>query len=319
MSHRVSTSQISGAYPCADAPPSRRKPAHQPARWQRVACCAQLFAPWRIFLCVLYLGGCAAPSSSDHGPGEGDSAAQSNPAAAHALPLSALDRLTQSHPEHPLSLLLVHTEATLQLSLNKSRKLTLHSPDDLVLQSRALVHRTELQDSDWVFVGYGIHVPALGWDSYQGHDMQGKTVIILPGTPPLSDGLTVNSQEALAHPAPRGWGDWHGKLENAHRHGAALVLLVHEARQDGLDEATLKTFQNAIVGANAGTVDALGPWGWIPEKRLQDWLKRAGVHWNGLRQKADASTFEPIDLPLRASVQINNQWNTQEIMIPDHP
>ncbi len=273
-----------------------------------------------LVLCgTLGLTGCVPPTSVEQGAGAVKPVATDMTSAAHALPLSAVDRLTQVHPQHPVSLLLVHTQASMQLSINKTRKLLLHSPEDLVLQSKALTHHSEVQDSDWVFVGYGIQVPALGWDSYQGHDLQGKTVIILSGAPPLRDGLTVNSQEALAHPVVRGWGDWHGKLENAHRHGAALALLVHDARQDGLDEATLKTFQNAIVSAQVGATDPLGPWGWISEKHLQEWLKRAGVPWSRLRQKADASAFEPIELPLRASVQLNNQWTAQDIMVPDQP
>ncbi len=285
---------------------------------QRMLCRAVQYAPWSVVCCSLCLTGCVA-SSGDSGPGALQPASANPSSSAHALPLSALDRLTQAHPQHSLSLLLVHTEASMQLTLNKTRKLTLHSPEDLVLQSKALVRHSVLPDSDWVFVGYGIQVPALGWDSYQGHDLQGKTAIILAGAPPLRDGLTVNSQEALTHPVTRGWGDWRGKLENAHRHGAALALLVHDARQDGLDEATLKTFQNVIVSAQAGASDPLGPWGWITEKQLQDWLKRAGVPWARMRQKADTSTFEPIELPLRASVQINTQWNAQDILVPDQP
>lgn len=277
------------------------------------------YAIWSVLCCTLCLAGCVASTPVDHSSGAVQPTAADRAATAHALPLAALDHLTSGHPQHPVSLLLVHTEGSMQLTLNKSRKLTLRSPEDVVLQSKALVRHSELQDSQWVFVGYGVQVPALGWDSYQGHDLQGKTVVILPGAPPLRDGLTVNSQEALSHPVVRGWGDWHGKLENAHRHGAALVFLVQDAQQDGLDEATLKTFQNAIVSAQAGTTDPLGPWGWVSEKRLQDWLKRAGVSWSRLRQKADSSTFEPIELPLRATVQINNQWNAQEILVPDQP
>ncbi len=286
---------------------------------ERLMAYAGRLASWVALCGTLGLTGCVPPTTVEQGSGAGKPVAADLSATAHALPLSAVERLTQAHPQHPVSLLLVHTEASMQLTLNKTRKLTLHSPEDLVLQSKALTRHSTLQDSDWVFVGYGIQVPALGWDSYQGHDLKGKTVIILSGAPPLKDGLTVNSQEALAHPVVRGWGDWHGKLENAHRHGAALALLVHDAQQDGLDEATLKTFQNAIVSAQAGATDPLGPWGWISEKHLQDWLKRAGVPWSRVRQKADASTFEPIELPLRANVQLNNQWTAQDIMVPDQP
>ena len=43
--------------------------------------------------------------------------------------------------------------------------------------------RTTLDDSELVFVGYGINAPEKGWNDYAGIDMTGKTAVILVNDP----------------------------------------------------------------------------------------------------------------------------------------
>jgi hypothetical protein len=43
--------------------------------------------------------------------------------------------------------------------------------------------RTDLDDSEIVFVGYGINAPEKGWNDYAGIDMRGKTALILINDP----------------------------------------------------------------------------------------------------------------------------------------
>jgi hypothetical protein len=92
----------------------------------------------------------------------------------------------------PVSLLLFHSTAALQLRI-KGRLFTLKSPEDFILQSHRQEKSLQVPASDWVFVGYGVTVPALGLDNYQNTDVRGKTVVMLSGAPLIPDGTMVSS------------------------------------------------------------------------------------------------------------------------------
>ena len=44
-----------------------------------------------------------------------------------------------------------------------------------------------IQDTDLVFVGYGVVAPEYGWDDYKGIDVRGKTVVVLMNDPQVAD------------------------------------------------------------------------------------------------------------------------------------
>lgn len=69
-----------------------------------------------------------------------------------------------------------------------------------------------------VFAGYGIVYPALGRDDYQGLDVRGKIVAILPGLPPGLPG------EVEAH-----FGDEEQKARLAEARGAKAVIVLESA------------------------------------------------------------------------------------------
>ena len=85
--------------------------------------------------------------------------------------------------------------------------------------------RTDLDDSEIVFVGYGINAPEKGWNDYAGIDMRGKTALILINDPDYE-------QEGLTGPfngrAMTYYGRWTYKFEEAARQGAAAALIVHD-------------------------------------------------------------------------------------------
>jgi len=60
-------------------------------------------------------------------------------------------------------------------------------PDDFVASSARLQPEIRINNSDVVFVGYGIVAPEYGWDDYKGFDLRGKTVLMLIGDPPIPD------------------------------------------------------------------------------------------------------------------------------------
>ena len=57
--------------------------------------------------------------------------------------------------------------------------------------------RVAVENSDIVFVGYGINAPERDWNDYAGVDVRGKTVIILVNDP---DWQTHGPRRALQRP-----------------------------------------------------------------------------------------------------------------------
>ncbi len=84
---------------------------------------------------------------------------------------------------------------------------------------------TKLDDSELVFVGYGINAPEKGWNDYAGLDMNGKTAVILVNDPDYEqEGLegTFNGR-AMTY-----YGRWTYKYEEAARQGAAGAIIIHD-------------------------------------------------------------------------------------------
>ena len=60
-------------------------------------------------------------------------------------------------------------------------------PDDFVASSARLEPEIKIDNSDVVFVGYGIVAPEYGWDDYKDVDVRGKTILMLINDPPIAD------------------------------------------------------------------------------------------------------------------------------------
>ena len=54
---------------------------------------------------------------------------------------------------------------------------------DMVAGTYRVQPRVSFENSDVVFVGYGINAPERGWNDYAGLDVRGKTVVILVNDP----------------------------------------------------------------------------------------------------------------------------------------
>ncbi|HEY7396372.1 MAG TPA: peptidase M28, partial [Gemmatimonadaceae bacterium] len=65
------------------------------------------------------------------------------------------------------------------------KKISFKYPDDFIANSRHARPETKVDNSDVVFVGYGIVAPEYGWDDYKGVDVKGKTILMLVNDPPI--------------------------------------------------------------------------------------------------------------------------------------
>ncbi|MEP6637257.1 MAG: hypothetical protein ABJB97_11080 [Acidobacteriota bacterium] len=67
------------------------------------------------------------------------------------------------------------------------KTMELKFPEDYVAVSRRFVPESKVENSDIVFVGYGVVAPEFGWDDYKGVDVRGKTIVMLINDPAVPD------------------------------------------------------------------------------------------------------------------------------------
>jgi Zn-dependent M28 family amino/carboxypeptidase len=182
---------------------------------------------------------------------------------------------------------------------------------DMVAMSYRLVPRTEIKDSEIVFVGYGINAPERGWNDYAGIDVKGKTVIILVNDPD-------NESQSLKGPfegrAMTYYGRWTYKYEEAARQGAAAALIVHDdypaaypwgvvVSSWGGPQIRMDAKDNHIGETQAN--------GWITLDAARRIVGATGRDFGKLIAAAKRKGFRAIPLKLKASLAFDNAIKRQ--------
>ena len=112
-------------------------------------------------------------------------------------------------------------ESYFNLSVN-GEMLDLNYRTDVVYGTTRQIEEVTFDDSDLIFVGYGVNAPEYDWNDYKV-DVKGKTVVMLINDP----GFELNGAEFNGK-AMTYYGRWTYKFEEAARQGAAGVLIIHE-------------------------------------------------------------------------------------------
>jgi Zn-dependent M28 family amino/carboxypeptidase len=171
---------------------------------------------------------------------------------------------------------------------------------------RAQPH-VSVDDSEIVFVGYGINAPERGWNDYQGLDVHGKTVIILVNDP---DWQTAELTGPFNGRAMTYYGRWTYKFEEAARQGAAAAFIVHDTAPASYGWNVVETswsgsqlyMQSADNGAGQTAVN-----GWLTNDAARRLLAAAGQDLDALTRAAQQRGFRAVPVGLRASLAIDNQ------------
>jgi Zn-dependent M28 family amino/carboxypeptidase len=183
---------------------------------------------------------------------------------------------------------------------------------DFRMASAPLTNTLELDDSDVVFVGYGVVAPEYGWDDYKGLDVKGKTVIMLindPAVPDPSDPSKLDPS-LFQGKAMTYYGRWTYKYEIASARGAAACLIVHETGPAGYPYEVVsgswsrENFDLFLPDGNAKrvTVEA-----WLALEKAKQIFQAAGQDFVALKAAAVRKDFQPVPLGAKASFSITNR------------
>lgn len=175
-----------------------------------------------------------------------------------------------------------------------------------MLSTKRVQREILLDNSEMVFVGYGIVAPEYAWDDYAAVDVRGKTVVILVNDP----GFATADPELFRGNTMTYYGRWTYKYEEAARQGAAAALIIHETDAAGYGWNVVATGwsgeQFDLVRAN-GNRSAIAVEGWLSGAAAAEILAAAGLDLESARQMALAGDFEAVALGLTASTRFSNE------------
>jgi Zn-dependent M28 family amino/carboxypeptidase len=182
--------------------------------------------------------------------------------------------------------------------------------DDYVAWTKRVVERVSLEDSELVFVGYGVQAPEFDWDDYKGVDLKGKTMVVLIGDPPVPDPSRPDELDprVFGGRAMTFYGRWTYKYEMGAKMGAAGVLIVHETGPAGYPFAIVqgKTGEQFDLETPDGNQGRPAVEGWITLEQAKALFARGGRDFDALKQQAVSHGFRPVSLGTAASVSLVN-------------
>ena len=196
--------------------------------------------------------------------------------------------------------------APLTISGGKGEPMAFHYGKDWVGVSYRDTPKTDLADSELVFVGYGINAPEKGWNDYEGIDMKGKTAVILVND---ADFGAEDLEGPFNGKAMTYYGRWTYKYEEAARQGAAAALIIHETEPASYGWNVVESSWSGPQAYPQRGEDAPEPTqmnGWIQNSVAEKIFKSAGKDLGKLKEAARKEGFKAVPLGLDASTSFDN-------------
>jgi Zn-dependent M28 family amino/carboxypeptidase len=195
--------------------------------------------------------------------------------------------------------------ATMQIS-GKGPGLTLRYKTDFVAVTEREQPRVDLNNSPLVFAGYGVTAPEYRWDDYAGLDVRGKTVVVLINDPGFITGdTTLFKGKAMTY-----YGRWTYKYEEAARHGAAAVLIVHDTKPASYPWSVVESSwagNQLFPQTKDRGASKCGLEGWLTLDAARRLLTAAGQNYEQLLAAANRPGFRPVPLGLNLTTSLTTK------------
>lgn len=188
--------------------------------------------------------------------------------------------------------------------------------DELAYKESSIVFTSQqadnvsLDDSQLVFVGYGVVAPEYNWNDYEGIDMTGKTAVILVNDP----GYRQPNGELFKGLTMTYYGRWTYKYEEAARQGAAGAIVIHETGAAGYPwEVVSGSWSGPQYKlANQTTDSELNMESWISQSAAQELFEKNGLVYSDMVEQAGQQGFKPIAMQSTASTNMKLSSRTSD-------
>lgn len=178
--------------------------------------------------------------------------------------------------------------------------------ENMVASSKREQSQVDLNNSEIVFVGYGVVAPEYDWNDYAGLDVKGKTVVILVNDPGFENPESGKFQgKTMTY-----YGRWSYKFEEASRQGAEAAIIVHETAPASYGWSVVSNSwsgpQYGLVSKN-GNADRVAVEGWISLAAAQKVFTEAGLSFSEEKANALNGPYSKA-LSLDASISIKSTF-----------
>ncbi len=185
-------------------------------------------------------------------------------------------------------------------------------PDDFIASSARLQPEIKINNSEVVFVGYGVVAPEYGWDDYKNVDVRGKTLLMLIGDPPVPDPKDPSKldETMFKGKAMTYYGRWTYKYEIAAQKGAAAAVIIHETGPAGYPYSVVRTSwakENYEIDSPNKNMDTVGARSWITLDVAKKLLADCGRDFDALKKTTITKEFRPVTLEAKANIEIKQQ------------
>lgn len=177
---------------------------------------------------------------------------------------------------------------------------------DMVMGTSRTSEYEKLDNSELVFVGYGINAPEYDWNDYEGLDMKGKTAVILVNDPGFESGDDTKFQgKTMTY-----YGRWTYKYEEASRQGASGAIIIHEHAPASYGWTVV---ENSWTGPQYGlwkedgNKSRVAVEGWIQHNVAVELFKKAGLDFQKYKKQAMKKPTSVRLGDLTASVEVKSK------------
>jgi len=191
------------------------------------------------------------------------------------------------------------------------KQINLTFPQDYVAVSRRFVPESKVENSDMVFVGYGVVAPEYGWDDYKGLDVRGKTIVMLINDPQVPDSADPKKldDKMFKGKAMTYYGRWTYKYEIAAQKGAAAAVIIHETTPAGYPYEVVSgswSRENFDIQKPDKNMGRAAVESWITTDRAKELFTASGQDFDALKKAALSKDFKPVALKAKANMTVKN-------------
>lgn len=182
--------------------------------------------------------------------------------------------------------------------------------EQMVASSKREQNSVSLEDSELVFVGYGVNAPEYDWNDYEGLDVKGKTVVMLINDPGFENPESGKFQGTTM----TYYGRWSYKYEEASRQGAAGAIIVHETAPASYGWSVVANSwsgpQYGLVSADKGA-SRVAVEGWLTLDAAKKVFADAGLDFDTEKANAMQGPYSKA-MDIKASVTVKNTFEKSE-------
>ena len=196
--------------------------------------------------------------------------------------------------------------------LNGKNKIVLTQGKDIVFWTKKLEDKLNINQSELVFVGYGIVAPEYEWNDYKDINMQGKIAVVLINDP----GFATKDPNLFTGNAMTYYGRWKYKIEEASRQGAEGIMIIHDTEPAAYPWQVVETSwlgKQIDLDRRGNMKQQVKMESWLSNEIAKSLFNLSGLNLEKETQASISKDFKPKKLStLSLNASINNDYNFRE-------